>query len=229
MQLSDLIEMQRRFDHDRATTFEWSAPISEDHPHPLIHNVLALAGEAGEIANLTKKFDRGDFPFETLMDELPGELADVLLYVVKIAYQSNIDLEAAVLAKMTQNASRFPRASALIEGDELRGNLLIAEADKRAAAMSTEDEIELRALYLAEGVTPPSRLSDLVAGALLVLGVAQLYELEGNPTIRASKWLQLAPVAEEVNLSYDSLVRLTKHDTRMERLLSPHRDPADAA
>ncbi|WP_369045766.1 hypothetical protein [Sinomonas sp. P10A9] len=107
MELRDLAILQKQFDERRSTNFDWSDAITATNTQPLIHNVLSLAGESGEVANLVKKFDRGDFDFERLMNELPGELADVAIYLIKIAYQSGIDLERAVVDKISQNERRF--------------------------------------------------------------------------------------------------------------------------
>lgn len=103
-----MVARQREFDLRRATTFDWSLPFSESDSRPLLHNVLALAGEVGELANLAKKYDRGDFDYDHLMGLVPGELADILIYVLKLAYQGDIDLERAFLDKIAQNEGRFP-------------------------------------------------------------------------------------------------------------------------
>ncbi|MGD8214471.1 hypothetical protein [Aestuariimicrobium sp. Y1814] len=107
MQLNEMVAMQREFDERRSTTFDWSRPYSSQDFGALVHNVLALAGEVGELANLVKKLDRGDLSFDALMSNAPGELADIFIYTLKIAYQGNIDLETAFLAKLSFNAQRF--------------------------------------------------------------------------------------------------------------------------
>lgn len=105
-----MLARQREFDLRRATTFDWSLPFSESDSRSLLHNVLALAGEVGELANLAKKYDRGDFDYHHLMELVPGELADILIYVLKLAYQGDIDLQQAFLDKIAQNEDRFPAA-----------------------------------------------------------------------------------------------------------------------
>lgn len=107
MELKDLIQRQREFDERHETNFAWSEPITAEQSGPLIHNVLALAGEVGELANLVKKYDRGDFGFDVLIELLPSELADIFIYLVKIAYQSGVDLEAAFDRKLSENEVRF--------------------------------------------------------------------------------------------------------------------------
>ncbi len=111
MDINDMIELQRQFDAVRETTFRWSEPIRDGSTAALSHNALALAGEVGELANLVKKLERGDFGFGELMASLPGELADILIYVLKIAYQSDVDLERAFLSKVEQNRERFDVAA----------------------------------------------------------------------------------------------------------------------
>ena len=107
MQLDEIIEMQRQFDQDHESRFQWAAPLSADDSQPLTHGVLALAGEVGELANIVKKYERGDFGYDELMELLPGEVADVFIYLVKIAYQSGIDLEDAFRQKLLENKARF--------------------------------------------------------------------------------------------------------------------------
>ena len=59
----------------------------------------ALAGEAGEVANILKKWER-DGGNVKLAGALAKELADVFLYVVLTAREFNIDLENAILTKI---------------------------------------------------------------------------------------------------------------------------------
>lgn len=217
--LTDLIEAQRAFDAKRATTFEWAGPITAEQTHPLVHNALSLAGEAGEIANLVKKLDRGDFGFDHLMDELPGELADVMIYVMKIAYQSGIDLELAIRQKMNTNASRFPVTNSTSLSDR-SDDALVDRASSIASRLDNERLGELADIYSLEGLTPPADADRLVAGALLALGVAKLAEFEGNAPAQESEWERLAPAANWLPISYKSLVTLARHDTKIARLMN---------
>ena len=58
---------------------------------------LAIAGEAGELANIFKKRMRGDdFSFDKAKDEL----ADVYIYVHHLANELGIDLEDAAYDKV---------------------------------------------------------------------------------------------------------------------------------
>ena len=62
---------------------------------------ISLVLEASEVLEL---FQWGDQPRAS--DELPGELADVLLYLRQIASISGVDLEQAVMDKLKINYGR---------------------------------------------------------------------------------------------------------------------------
>lgn len=70
--------------------------FGKDHP---TYWGCALAGEAGEVANILKKWERdgGDVK---LAAALAKELADVFLYTVLTAREFQIDLENAILTKI---------------------------------------------------------------------------------------------------------------------------------
>lgn len=63
----------------------------------------ALAGEAGEVANILKKYERDGF-----LDnyKLAEELADVFIYVVLTARVHHINLQDAILRKLEVVAKR---------------------------------------------------------------------------------------------------------------------------
>lgn len=76
--------------------------------------LLALVGEVGELSELFQW--RGD---EDARPGLPGwddvaktrvgdELADVLLYLIRLADACEIDLSQAVAAKLQKNATKYP-------------------------------------------------------------------------------------------------------------------------
>jgi NTP pyrophosphatase (non-canonical NTP hydrolase) len=77
--------------------------------------VLALVGEVGEVAELVQWLtaeeaaalagDAGP------RDELADELADVAIYLLRLADEVGIDLAAAIEAKLARNAERFPAGS----------------------------------------------------------------------------------------------------------------------
>jgi NTP pyrophosphatase (non-canonical NTP hydrolase) len=84
--------------------------------HNLGHMALALCGETGEIANLVKKIDRGDFNVEMakvgglpahIRYDLAMEITDALIYILCLADLLKIDLEKAYEAKRAENIIRF--------------------------------------------------------------------------------------------------------------------------
>jgi NTP pyrophosphatase (non-canonical NTP hydrolase) len=73
----------------------------------LVHFTLGLAGEAGEVANLVKKGNRGSMGWEEVAQLLRHELADVLIYLLDIAAVLDIDIEQAVAEKREVNRERW--------------------------------------------------------------------------------------------------------------------------
>jgi NTP pyrophosphatase (non-canonical NTP hydrolase) len=76
-----------------------------------MHHSLALCGEAGEIANIVKKIDRGSLNIgdEIVLHDLEGETADVLIYLLNIFGLLQVDPLKAYVAKRTFNDKRFRR------------------------------------------------------------------------------------------------------------------------
>lgn len=116
------------FLRDRMAAFvaerEW------DRFHTPRNILLALTGEVGELAELFMW--RGEVPpgcpgwTEAERTQLGAELADVLLYTVRLADVAGVDLGAATLRKMEVNARKYP-------ADRARGR-----ADKYTAYVDTE-------------------------------------------------------------------------------------------
>lgn len=99
--LADLTARMRAFTEAR----EWS------QFHDLKSLTLAMTGEVGEVAELVQWLpasaihDVGD---GRLRGRLGEELADVLLYLVRLADVAGVDLGAEALAKLERNEIRFP-------------------------------------------------------------------------------------------------------------------------
>lgn len=75
---------------------------------------MALAGEAGEVIEhfqWLSEQESATLPNET-REEVALELADVLLYLVRLADVLNIDLAEAAKRKLGINAGRYPVAKA---------------------------------------------------------------------------------------------------------------------
>ncbi len=105
----DLIRMQREFDEYHHSTFDWSERITDENIGLLEHLLVCMVGEFGEAANLVKKVVRGDKRLDDVRSDLAEELADLLIYVLKLIYQLDIDIEEEFKKKLTQNAERFKR------------------------------------------------------------------------------------------------------------------------
>jgi NTP pyrophosphatase (non-canonical NTP hydrolase) len=68
---------------------------------------LALCGEAGELANLIKKVERGSSTVEESIEAVHSEIVDVLIYVANLANATGLDLEQAYIDKRSFNEQRF--------------------------------------------------------------------------------------------------------------------------
>jgi dCTP diphosphatase len=80
--------------------------------HSIRNLTLAIAGEVGELAEvlqwegeITKESLKANHELAQAFEE---ELADVLLYVLRLADVAGIDIEKAVEKKMQKNALKYP-------------------------------------------------------------------------------------------------------------------------
>lgn len=85
---------------------------------------MALAGEAGELLELfqwlsEEESQPSNLPVAT-RERVQDELADVLLYLVRLADKLHIDLEAAAAHKLAANAEKYPVA--LSKGNAVKYN-----------------------------------------------------------------------------------------------------------
>jgi NTP pyrophosphatase (non-canonical NTP hydrolase) len=107
MELQDIVNLQKDFDATHQINFPWSEPVTEKNPELLSFLVLSLSGEVGELANNVKKVIRGDRSLSDAKNEISEELTDVFIYILKLSYQLDIDLEQAYLQKLNINRQRF--------------------------------------------------------------------------------------------------------------------------
>ena len=63
------------------------------------HWLQAMVGEVGELANILKKVDRGDFPRVVAYPQIAAELADIQTYLDILAHKLNINLGEATIGK----------------------------------------------------------------------------------------------------------------------------------
>jgi NTP pyrophosphatase (non-canonical NTP hydrolase) len=98
----DLVAQVRRFVSMRG----WG---QFDRPKNLI---LAICGEAGELAAelqwLTDEESERARVAGSLRDSVADEMADVFVYLIRLADALGIDLIQVAVAKMTRNEERFP-------------------------------------------------------------------------------------------------------------------------
>ena len=73
-----------------------------------VHTALHLMEELGEVARELLILTGYKTPDADARGRLEGELSDVTLLIFKLASQHGIDLERAVLEKMSANDARFP-------------------------------------------------------------------------------------------------------------------------
>ena len=66
----------------------------------------AIAGEAGELASVLQWYEPGDELHGHLPD-LEEEMADILIYLTRLADGLDVDLIAAANAKVDRNTERF--------------------------------------------------------------------------------------------------------------------------
>jgi dCTP diphosphatase len=72
---------------------------------------MALAGEVGELLEIfqwltEEQSSRGSLTPEQLNDAAE-ELADIMIYTLRLADRLEIDVEAAILSKVEKNAARY--------------------------------------------------------------------------------------------------------------------------
>ncbi len=107
MTLQELIQLQREFDSIHEGNFKWNSKITDSNIEMLEFLLVSLTGEVGEVANIVKKIVRGDFKLGEKKPDIQEELVDVFIYLLKLSYQLDIDLENAYIEKMKKNRERF--------------------------------------------------------------------------------------------------------------------------
>lgn len=90
--------------------------------------VLAICGEAGELANLMKKIRRGDFEIADKAEEIFAELADIITYCDLALSYSGADTETVLRNKFREVSARqgFARD---FDDDFVEENYLLREPE----------------------------------------------------------------------------------------------------
>ncbi len=75
----------------------------------IVHMVLAMCGEVGEVANIVKKIDRGSLSKDSssVQYDLAMEMADVFIYFLNICALLHIDPQKIYEQKQAINEKRF--------------------------------------------------------------------------------------------------------------------------
>lgn len=107
MKIDDFIKYQKKFDENHTSQFNWSDKITEENIDILQYLLLCMVGEFGETSNLVKKVVRGDYKLDEIREELSEEIIDIFIYVIKLMYQLEIDVEDVYIKKMKKNEKRF--------------------------------------------------------------------------------------------------------------------------
>lgn len=83
----------------------------------LYYLTLGLANEAGEVAGVVKKYIRGDYPQDEVIDRLESELGDVLWYLAVMAEVLGISLNDIAVHNIAKLQSRQERGVLRGDGD----------------------------------------------------------------------------------------------------------------
>lgn len=74
--------------------------------------VMALSGEVGELTEIFQWMTEGDShnaaSAPKTADAVRDELADVALYLIRLADVLGVDINAAVISKLASNAAKYP-------------------------------------------------------------------------------------------------------------------------
>jgi NTP pyrophosphatase (non-canonical NTP hydrolase) len=221
MDLAELIQRQKMFDEAHAGRFEWSQRASPDDTQPLVYLALALAGEVGEIANVVKKLERGDLTYAEALDSLKEEAADVLIYLLKLSYQTEIDLEGAFVEKLRVNKLRFAtmekglarslrssRPGPLLGLKELPAPRLRSDLEALAAnCLEPVGLARLRDLVQAASVPAPADDRSIMLAGLAALALADIGS-GMSPYVRNEHVRKLQAVCSDLGVAFELVQRL---------------------
>lgn len=112
--MNQLVIMLRQFASER----DW------DKFHNPKNLVMALSGEVGELSDifqwLTLEESQKENLSSTQLNDVEEELADVFLYLLRIADKLDINLESAALKKLEVNKEKYPIS--LAKGNAVKYN-----------------------------------------------------------------------------------------------------------
>ncbi|HLC15701.1 MAG TPA: nucleotide pyrophosphohydrolase [Thermodesulfovibrionia bacterium] len=102
MNIKELQDKLQRFTDER----DW------DQFHTPKNLVMALSGEVGELTEifqwLTEEQSKAIVMDMEKMKQVEEEIADIQVYVLRLAHKLGVDIERAVEKKMRKNAEKYP-------------------------------------------------------------------------------------------------------------------------
>lgn len=102
----------------KATSLAVYPEAHTGHLHAVVYTSLALAGEAGEVANKVKKVFRGDKPLtDEVKTAISKELGGVLWYAAALANELGMTLESIAEANLVELFGRHERGTIQGDGD----------------------------------------------------------------------------------------------------------------
>jgi NTP pyrophosphatase (non-canonical NTP hydrolase) len=112
MEMADLVNMQVQL--DEANGFPVAFGDQRQRYSQLTRDLVGLVGEVGEFANIVKKVNiKLDRPTEYELDlvkaeeALHEELADCVIYLLRISALLKVNVEQLVVKKIEANATRY--------------------------------------------------------------------------------------------------------------------------
>lgn len=112
MDLKEIVERQISADQKRGFPVEFMD--DRERYDQILKELVGLIGEIGEFANVVKKIGLGlDNPkysgpaFESVDSELREEIADSMIYIMRISAIIGANLQEDILKKMKYNEKRY--------------------------------------------------------------------------------------------------------------------------
>lgn len=112
MDLSNIARLQIEADVRRG--FSKELQTDAERIAQLTRDTVGLIGEVGEFANLLKKADLtlriegyNGVTIDSVSPELREELADAMIYIIRLASALGGDIESDLLSKMSKNNERY--------------------------------------------------------------------------------------------------------------------------
>ena len=100
------------FDKVKKIINEFSAERDWDKFHTPKNLVMAVSSEVGELVDIFQWLDANESKIENIsekdLSKAKEEIADILIYLIRLSEKLNIDLEEAVLSKIKLNNKKYP-------------------------------------------------------------------------------------------------------------------------